>query len=152
MVSIPSLSLKQLEILRLAKQCPGETIRLFHEIPIVSNGDSSTRYTAVIQKLIDWQLIEIKSKHMRCDFSRAQQKSWAEFTEDLDYPSLGLWELWRDKFIARRKRTECVAIPGEELEDFSYVWIQEIDIQAVQPEIELDTKRASGSLLKDDIY
>ena len=136
MVCIPSLSLKQLAILRLAKQYPGETVRLFYEMPIVNNGEPPTRYAAVIQKLIDFDLIEIESRYVRCDFSRAQKKSWAKFIQDLDYPSMCTWEIWRDKFIARRKKTECAAIPGEAFEDFSYVWIQEIGIQAVQPEIE----------------
>lgn len=136
MVCIPSLSLKQLAILRLAKQYPGETIRLFYEMPIVDNGGPPTRYAAVIQTLIDFGLIEIKSRRVHCDFSRTQKKSWTKFTKDLKHPSICIWELWRDKFIARRKRAGRTSIPGKDLEDFSYVWIQEIGIQAVQPEIE----------------
>ncbi|KAI9129374.1 hypothetical protein [Acaryochloris sp. CCMEE 5410] len=133
MVCIPTLSLKQLAILRLAKKYPGKTIQLYCELPIINYGGPPAGYTALIQKLIDLDLIEVQSKQMRCDFSRFQKKSWAKFSGDLAYPSTLVWEIWRDKFIARLKGSERVAIPGEEFEDFSYVWIQEIGVQAIQP-------------------
>lgn len=140
MVCIPTLSLKQLAILRIAKQYPDKTIQLYCEIPIVHHGEFPTGYTALIQKLIDFGLIEVQSKQMRCGFSRHQRKSWAKFSEDLECPSILAWEIWRDKYIARQKGSERIAMPGEECEDFSYVWIQEIGVQAVQP--------CEGSMLK----
>lgn len=132
MICIPSFSLKQLAILRLAKKYPDKTIQLYCEMPIVNNGEFPTGYTSMIQKLVDFDLIEVKSRQMRCDFSRFQKKSWVRFISDLEYPSIYAWELWRDKFIARQKGSERVAIPGEGFEDFSYVWIQEIGIQVIQ--------------------
>ena len=133
MVFIPSLSLIQLAILRFAKQYPGETIQLLYEIPIVNAGGSTIGYTSAIQQLIDLDLIEVKSTHMYCDFSRIQKKSWARFIAELKYPSICAWEIWRDKYIARRKRSKRVAIPGKGYEDFSYVWIREVGVQATQP-------------------
>lgn len=133
MVCIPTLSLKQLAILRLAKKYPGKTIQLFCELPIINSGGPPAGYTALIQKLIDFGLITVQFKQMRCDFSRYQRKSWAKFSAELEYPSIIAWERWRDKFIARQKGTSRVAIPGKEFEDFSYVWIQEIGVQVIQP-------------------
>ena len=133
MVCIPTLSLKQLAILRLAKKYPSKTIKLYCEMPIINHGEPPTEYAAVIQKLIDLNLIEVKSKLMRLDFSRFQKKSWAKFNIDIEHPSIHAWEKWRDKYITRQKGTNRVAMPGEEFEDFSYVWIQEIRVQAVQP-------------------
>lgn len=133
MVCIPTLSLKQLAILRLAKKYPGKTIKLYCEMPIINHGEPPTGYTTVIQKLIDLNLIEVKSKLMHFDFSRFQKKSWAKFSADIEYPSILVWERWRDKFIARQKGSERVAVPGKDFEDFSYVWIQEIGVQVIQP-------------------
>ena len=133
MVCIPSLSLKQLAILRLAKQYPGRTIQLYCEIPIINNADSSTGYTVLIEKLTDLRLIKVQSRQMHCSFSRFQKKSWAKFSAELECPTVLAWEIWRDKYIVRQKGTKRVAVPGEEFEDFSYVWIQEIGVQAVQP-------------------
>ena len=133
MVCIPTLSLKQLAILRLAKKYPNKTIKLYCEMPIISHDEPPTEYTAVIQKLIDLALIEVTSKLMRLDFSRFQKKSWAKFSIDMEHPSILAWEIWRDQYITRQKGTNRVAMPGEEFEDFSYVWIQEIRVQAIQP-------------------
>lgn len=132
MICIPSLSLKQLAILRLTKKHLGKTIQLYCEMPILNNGEFPTGYTSLIQNLIDLDLIEVKSRQMRCDFSRFQKKSWAEFNADLEYPSIIAWELWRDKFISRHKGSGGIARPGKEFEDFSYVWIQEIGVRAIQ--------------------
>ncbi|ABW32621.1 hypothetical protein [Acaryochloris marina] len=133
MVCIPTLSLKQLAILRLAKESSGKTIKLHCEMPIINSGEPPAGYTALIQKLIDLGLIAVQFKQMRCDFSRYQRRSWAKFSAELEYPSILAWEIWRDKFIARQKGTNRAAIPGEEFEDYSYVWIQEIGVQAIQP-------------------
>lgn len=129
MVRIPTLSLKQLAILRLAKKYPGKTIQLYCELPIINDGGPPAGYTALIQKLIDFGLIAVQFKQMRCDFSRHQRKSWAKFSADLECPSILAWEIWRDKYIAKQKGSDRIAIPGEEFEDFSYVWIQEIGVQ-----------------------
>lgn len=65
MVCIPTLSLKQLAILRLAKKYPGKTIKLYCEMPIINHGVLPTGYTAAIQRLIDLDLIAYGSPIFR---------------------------------------------------------------------------------------
>ncbi|MGR3280349.1 hypothetical protein ACSYAD_35445, partial [Acaryochloris marina NIES-2412] len=88
MVCIPTLSLKQLAILRLAKKYPGKTIKLYCEMPIINYGVLPTGYTAAIQKLIDLDLIEVKFRQMCFDVSRFQKKSWVKFRADIEHPSI----------------------------------------------------------------
>lgn len=119
MVCIPSLSPIQLEILRLAKERSGRTIRLSYEMPMIDEGDPPTEYPAFIQGLIDVELLEVKFKKLRCDTSQLQRDSWRQYSADLELPSIYAWELWRDKFISRQKGLKHIVTPGEEFEHFS---------------------------------
>ncbi|MGR3279252.1 hypothetical protein ACSYAD_29740 [Acaryochloris marina NIES-2412] len=133
MVYIPSLTQTQLRILRLAKKYPDKAVRLSYEIPIICNGDEPIGYPAFLQKLIGLGLVEVYSKQVRYDSSRYQRDSWNKYCSDLALPSIYAWDLWRDKYIAKQNGSRYILIPGEEFEHFSNVWIQEIEVRAIQP-------------------
>lgn len=133
MAYIPSLTQIQFRILRLVKKYPDKMVRLSYEIPIISIGDEPIGYPAFLQKLIDLDLVQVCSSQIHCDSSRCQRDSWKKFSADLELLSIYAWELWRDKYIARQQGSRHILIPGEKFEYFSDVWIQEIEVRAIQP-------------------
>lgn len=133
MVYVPSLTLIQLKILRLAKKYPDKIVRLSYELPMIGIGDEPIGYPAFLQNLIDLDLVEVCFSQIYCDSSRYQRDSWRKYSSDLELPSIYAWKLWRDRYIAKQKESRHVLKPGEEFEHFSDVWIQEIGVQAIQP-------------------
>lgn len=133
MISIPSLSQTQLGLLRAAKKFSGETVRFCYEIPITNPRKPPIKHPPFIQKLVDLGLIEVEFKQVLSGPSLFQQDSWAEYCADLELPSIRAWELWREEFIASLHETTHVLIPGEDFEEFSDVWIQEIRFHATHP-------------------
>ncbi len=133
MVHIPSLTQVQLEILRLAKENPGESLQLSFESPVMGNGEPPTNHPLLIQEMIDLGLVEIQKSWVHCDISRFQRECWLEYCSNLELPSIYAWELWRKEFIASQEDSTTLFTPGEEFEDFSYVWVQEMEFRAVQP-------------------
>ncbi|NJM68672.1 MAG: hypothetical protein HC851_24915 [Acaryochloris sp. RU_4_1] len=133
MTSIPSLSRVQLEILRIAKQHSGEMLHLSFESPIFDNGEPPIGYPSLLQELIDLGYIEVQFNQLLSDSSRFQRDSWQEYCANLELPSIRAWELWRQEFIASQEGSTHVLLPGEDFEDFSDAWIQEIRLRAAQP-------------------
>ncbi|BDM83239.1 hypothetical protein [Acaryochloris marina] len=133
MISIPSLTQTQLALLRAAKKYSGKTVRLCYETPIANPRKPPIKHPPFIQKLVDFELIEVESRQVLCGPSLLQKDSWYEYCGDLELPSIWAWELWREEFIARQKEAPYVLIPGEGFEEFSDVWIQEISYHATQP-------------------
>ncbi|KAI9129373.1 hypothetical protein [Acaryochloris sp. CCMEE 5410] len=133
MVLIPSLTQVQLEILRLAKENPDETLQLSFESPVMGNGEPPTHNPLLIQEMIDLGLVEVQQSCVHCGISQFQQQCWLEYCSDLELPSIYAWELWRKEFIASQDGSATLISPGEEFEDFSYVWVQEMEFRAVQP-------------------
>ncbi|UJB72721.1 hypothetical protein HRE53_27930 (plasmid) [Acaryochloris sp. 'Moss Beach'] len=133
MVHIPSLTQVQLEILRLAKENPGETLQLSFESPVMGDGEPRAKNPSLIQEMIDFGLVEIQKSRVYCEISRFQRECWFEYCADIELPSIYAWELWRKEFINSQEGSTTLITPGEEFEDFSYVWVQEMEFQAVQP-------------------
>lgn len=133
MVSIPSLTQAQLEILRIAKEHSGEILHLSFEFPILINEGPPTRTIDLIQDLIDLGLIEIQFRQVLSGPSQFQKDSWYAYYINLELPPIRAWELWRDEFIASQEGSAYIFTPGEEFEDFSDVWIEEVRFQATQP-------------------
>lgn len=136
MTYIPSLTLKQLDLLRIAKQHPGETIQVSYEFPVINDTEPPIFHPPFIQKLIDARLIQIPIQvigiHKRK--SEHQQQSWAEFHEGIDHPSQANWESWRKGFIPQLDEgVSSLMSPGIGFEEFSTVWMREVTLQAIQP-------------------
>ena len=134
MISIPSLTQTQLALLRAAKKYSGKTVRLCYETPIINPRKPPIKHPPFIQKLVDFGLIEVESRQVLSGPSLLEKDSWYEYCADLKLPSIRAWELWREEFIARQKEAPHVLIPGEGFEEFSDVWIQEINFHATQPQ------------------
>ena len=133
MVHIPSLTQVQLEILRLAKEHPGESLQLSFESPVMGHGEPPIANPPLIQEMIDLGLVEVHKSRAYSDISKFQRDCWFEYCSDLELPSIHAWELWREDFIASQDGLATLITPGEEFEDFSYVWVQEMEFRAVQP-------------------
>lgn len=133
MVHIPSLTQVQLEILRLAKENPGETLQLSFESPVMGNREPPSGHPPLIQEMLDLGLVLVQQSRVHCEISRFQQQCWHEYCSDLELPSIYAWELWRKDFITSQEGSTTLITPGEEFEDFSYVWVQEMEFWAVQP-------------------
>ncbi len=133
MPHIPSLTQVQLEILRLAKENDGETLQLAFESPVMGQGEPPSNHPPLMQEMIDLGLIEVQSSRVYCDTSRFQRDCWLEYCSNLELPSIYAWELWRKEFIENQESSTTLIAPGEEFEDFSYVWVQEMIFRAVQP-------------------
>lgn len=134
MISIPSLTQTQLALLRAAKKYSGKTVRLCYETPITNPRKPPIKHPPFIQKLVDFGLIEVESKQVLSGPSLFQKDSWYEYCGDLELPSIRVWELWREEFIASLDESTQVLVPGEGFEDFSNVWIQEISFHATHPQ------------------
>ena len=134
MISIPSLTLTQLALLRTAKKYSGKSVRLCYETPFTNLQNPPIKNPTFIQKLVDCGLIEVEFKQVLNGPSLFQKDSWHEYCADLELPSIRAWELWREKFIANLHETTHVLEPGEGFEEFSNVWIQEINFHATQPQ------------------
>ncbi|KAI9129835.1 hypothetical protein [Acaryochloris sp. CCMEE 5410] len=134
MISIPSLTQTQLALLRTAKKYPGMTVRLCYETPITDLRKPPFKNPPFIQKLVDFGLIEVEFKQVLNGPSLFQKDSWHEYCADLELPSIRAWELWREAFIATLHESTHVLVPGENFEDFTNVWIQEISFHATQPQ------------------
>ena len=132
MVCIPSLTQVQLEVLRLAKEHSGKKLQLSFESPVMGQGEPPNGNLLLIQEMIDLGLVEVQENRVYCDTSRFQQESWDEYCSSLELPSIYVWELWREEFIASQEGSTALITPGEEFEDFSYVWVQEMEFWAVQ--------------------
>lgn len=133
MSSIPTLNKNQLEILRIAKRSSRKAVILSLETAMISEEKPPLGNPKLFQELIDLGLIEVHFKHVFRGQSRWQMDSWSKYCADLNLPSIRAWELWRKEFIAEQEDMGIVLIPGEEFEDFSEVWIEEIRFQAVNP-------------------
>lgn len=133
MISIPSLTQTQLALLRAAKKYSGKTVRLCYETPITNPRKPPIKHPPFIQKLVDFGLIEVESRQVLSGPSLLEKDSWYEYCADLELPSIRAWELWREEFIAKQKEAPHILIPGESFEEFSDVWIQEINFHATQP-------------------
>ena len=133
MTCIPSLTQVQLEILRLAKEHSGETLRLSFESPMMGHEEPPIDNPPLIQEMVDLGLVEVQKSRVYSSTSRFQRDCWFEYCSDLELPSIYAWELWREEFIASQDGSTTLITPGEEFEDFSYVWVQEMIFQAVQP-------------------
>ena len=133
MISIPSLTQTQLALLRTAKKHPEKTVRLYYETPITNHRKPPFKNPPFIQKLVDSGLIEVEFKRVLSGPSLLEKESWYEYCTDLAIPSIRAWELWREEFIARQKEAPNILMPGEGFEEFSDVWIQEINFHATQP-------------------
>lgn len=135
MISIPSLSQEQLELLRLAKQHSVEELELAYESPVTDAFIPPKGHPAFIKGLIDAGLITVKSKGTFLRASGFQQESWAEFCEDIDHPTQEHWDQWRNAFISSNKEEmDSLMHPGQSFKHFRNVWIRKIGIQVVQPE------------------
>ncbi|KAI9129644.1 hypothetical protein [Acaryochloris sp. CCMEE 5410] len=132
MISIPSLTQTQLALLRAAKKYSGKTVRLCYETPITNPRKPPIKHPPFIQKLVDFGLIEVESRQVLSGPSLLEKDSWNEYCADLELPSIRAWELWREEFIAKQKEAPHILIPGESFEEFSDVWIQEINFHATQ--------------------
>lgn len=133
MVSIPSLSQAQLEILRIAKEHSGEILHLSFETPMLKEDGPPSGNPQFFQELIDLDLIEIHFKQVYIGTSKFQKDSWAEYCAALDLPSLRAWELWRRAFISEQRGVTHVLEPGEGFGEFSEVWVEEMRFRAVHP-------------------
>ena len=133
MVCIPSLSLIQLEILKLAKQHSGELLHLSFETPILKDEGPPSGSPQFFQELVDLDLIEILFKQVYIGTSGYQKDSWDEYCADLNLPSLRAWDLWRQAFITGQEGVTHVLAPGERFGEFSEVWVEEMRFRAVQP-------------------
>ncbi|ABW33318.1 hypothetical protein [Acaryochloris marina] len=134
MVHIPNLTQQQLELLRIAKKHSVEELQLSYEFPVVDSSELRNGHPPFIQELIDLHLIQVREVETSMLASAFQQSSWAEFCEDLDYPTQADWDRWRKRFIAQLgEGIEQLMTPGKELGQFTKVWIREIRLQAVQP-------------------
>lgn len=133
MPHIPSLTQVQLEILRLAKENDGETLQLAFESPVMGQGEPPSHHPPLMQEMIDLGLLEVQSSRVYCDTSRFQRDCWFEYCANLELPSIYAWELWRKEFIENQEGSTILITPGEDFEDFSYVWVQEMIFRAVQP-------------------
>ena len=107
MADIPSLSLPQLELLRLAKKHSVEELRLVYEFPVLDDNEPASGHPPFIQELIDHHFIQVQVKETALRASEFQ-------------PELG------DGF-------ESLRTPGKSLGQFSKVWIREIGLRGVQP-------------------
>lgn len=132
MISIPSLTQAQLELLRTAKKYSGKTVRICYETPIINPRKPPIKTPPFIQKLVDCGLIEVESKQVLSGPSLFEKDSWYEYCADLELPSIRAWELWRKEFIANQQEAPHVLLPGKNFEEFSNVWIQEISFHTTQ--------------------
>lgn len=134
MISIPFLTQGQLELLRLAKQNSVEGIELSYELPFIQDKEPPIDHPAFIQRLIDTHLIQVKMKGTFLRASKYQQESWARFCEGIDHPTQEDWELWRKGYMTQSKDAiSSFMLPGKKFDEFSRVWVCEINIQAIQP-------------------
>ncbi|ABW32221.1 hypothetical protein [Acaryochloris marina] len=134
MITIPSLTQALLELLRTAKKYSGKTVRICYETPITDPRKPPIKTPPFIQKLVDCGLIEVESKQVLSGPSLFERDSWYEYCADLELPSIRAWKLWRKEFIASQQEAPHVLLPGEGFEEFSDVWIQEINFHATQPQ------------------
>lgn len=132
-MGIPTLSTIQLEILRVTKQYSGEPLQLAFELPIAEAYRPPIGNPDMIQDLVDLGLIEVQLNRVIKDSSRFQRDCWHEYCAKLELPSIRAWELWREEFIASQEGSTHILAPGEDFENFSEVWIQEMRLRAVQP-------------------
>ncbi|MGR3279247.1 hypothetical protein ACSYAD_29715 [Acaryochloris marina NIES-2412] len=130
MISIPSLTQTELALLRAAKKYSGKIVRLCYETPLTNPRKPPFKNPPFIQKLVDLGLIEVEFKRVLIGPSLLEKDSWYEYCADLELPSIRAWELWREEFITRQKETSHILVPGEDFEEFSDVWIQEISYHA----------------------
>ncbi|QUY44808.1 hypothetical protein [Acaryochloris marina] len=134
MISIPSLTLEQLELLRLAKEHSVEELELAYESPVNSAVEPPVGHPAFIQGLLNAGLILVKNKGTFLRASEYQQESWAKFCEDIDHPTQGDWDQWRKVFISSNKEEiDFLMHPGKSFKKFSNVWIRKIGVKVVQP-------------------
>ncbi|ABW32819.1 hypothetical protein [Acaryochloris marina] len=134
MADIPSLSLPQLELLRLAKKHSVEELRLVYEFPVLDDNELSSGHPPFIQELIDHHFIQVQEKGTSLCASEFQQESWTEYCDEIDYPKQTDWERWRQGFIVQLSEGfESLMTPGKSLGQFSKVWIREIGLRGVQP-------------------
>ena len=64
MISIPSLTQAQLELLRTAKKYSGKTMWICYETPITNPRKPPIKNPSFIQELVDCGLIEVESKQV----------------------------------------------------------------------------------------
>lgn len=134
MISIPSLTLDQLELLRLAKQHSVEELEFTYESPVNNALESPMGHPAFIQGLINAGLIQVKVKGTFLRASEYQQESWARFCEDVYHPTQEHWEQWRKEFISSSlEEIDLLMYPGNSFKQFSNVWIREILLRVTQP-------------------
>lgn len=133
MISIPSLTHQQLILLRLTKKYPERSIHISYESPVINKRELPINHPPFIQRLIDESLIQVQVKRSVLSASKLQREDWTEFCKDIGFPTQKNWELWRARFIAQKKgEIDPLMTPGNELEEFSTVWIRLISIQAIQ--------------------
>lgn len=133
MTCIPSLTLQQLALLRMAKKHPDQTIHLCYEFPVIPIHKLSHEHPPFLQELIDAHLIQVQVKGNVLKTSEFQQHTWSIYCDDIVYPSQQDWELWRKVFIAQAPASISPYLaPGIQFEQFSKVWKREIGLQAIQ--------------------
>lgn len=134
MTHIPPLTHQQLKILRVAKKHSVREIRLAYEFPVIDDQEPPSSHPSFIQGLIDAHLIQVQVNATIISSSDFQQRDWAEYCKEIDYPTQVDWERWRNKFIAQQEKgLDQLMTPGIGFGEFSKVWIREIGLQANQP-------------------
>ncbi|QUY44760.1 hypothetical protein [Acaryochloris marina] len=108
-------------------------MQLSFESHVIDNREPPTNHPSLIQEMIDLGLVKTQRSRAHCDLSRFQRECWFEYCSDLVLPSIYTWELWHEKFITSQKESTTLIAPGEDFEHFNYVWVQEMEIQTVQP-------------------
>ncbi|ABW33001.1 hypothetical protein [Acaryochloris marina] len=132
---IPSLKPQQSELLSIAIKHPNEIINLSYEFPVTGQDEPPSQHPAFIQDLIDENLIQVQVTGLHIQRSKVQQESWSVYCNDIHSPSQKDWELWRKAFTAQRAGSIIPDMtPGAGFEEFSNVWIREIDLQVIQPQ------------------
>ncbi|WP_316964655.1 hypothetical protein [Acaryochloris sp. CCMEE 5410] len=106
---------------------------LFYETPVLNDREPPKGHPPTIQELVDAQLIQVQSNGISLRNSELQQRSWADYCEGLGQPSRYDWSLWRKQFSDHPEGLDYFMVPGENMEEFSQVWIHEISLQAIQP-------------------
>lgn len=131
MSHIPSLTLRQLELLRLTRKHSSGTIQLSYEIPVLGDRELPQGYPPYVQRLVDAHLLHAKLHCAYLQDSGFQQQNWKTFCGGLKTPLQADWEQWRQGFIGQQKGFEYLMTPGHKLEEFSQVWIREISLKAI---------------------
>ncbi|BDM83870.1 hypothetical protein [Acaryochloris marina] len=134
MTQIPSLTLQQLELLKLAKKHSSKEIQLSYEFPVLDSSKPPIGHPPFIQELIDDHLIDVRVQGTSMNVSEFQQASWTEYCKEIHNPIQNDWNHWRNGFIAQLEEgAEPLMKPGKRLGQFTKVWIREISLRAVQP-------------------